>query len=231
MYIVHKPSITEARACDYLPHRAWKFRYFLALELNGQELGEFLATGWRKFGSYYFKPQCDGCSECIPLRVKVGEFRPSRNQKDLLKRNRKVRMEMGPLRYSDRIYEIYENHSRERFGALSSREDFMFNFYNPSCPSLQSEYYIDGELAGVGFLDAADNGLSSVYFLFDTRFSRYSLGTYSALREIEYAASMGLSYYYLGYYIAQCPRMVYKARFRPYELYNWVSGEWYGAGP
>jgi arginine-tRNA-protein transferase len=226
MYIIQPPDVTEEQACDYLPDRAWRFRYFFAMELDGAELAGLLGTGWRKFGYYYFKPDCRGCTACIPLRVCTGDFTPSRNQRDLLKRNRDVRMEIGPLRYSDRVYDIYEIHSMERFGSPRSRDDFIFNFYSPSCPALQSEYYVGDELAGVGFLDVAGDGLSSVYFMFDTKFSKLSLGTFSAIREIEYAASMKLPYYYLGYYIAECARMVYKARFRPHEFYDWTSGRW-----
>ena len=226
MYVIQPPAMTEEQECDYLPGRSWRFRYFFAMELDGTELAGLLSTGWRKFGYYYFKPDCRGCSACVPIRVGTADFAPSRNQRDLVKRNRDVRMEIVPLKYSDRIYEIYEIHSRERFGAPRNREDFVFNFYSPSCPALQSEYWVGDELAGVGFLDVAGDGLSSVYFMFDTRFSKLSLGTYSALREIEYAASLGLPYYYLGYYIRECPRMVYKARFRPHDFYDWKKGQW-----
>ncbi len=226
MYIFQKDSLSDNSLCDYLRDRDWRFRYFFAMDLNGEELRALLSKGWRKFGYYYFRPECIGCLECIPLRVSAMDFRPSRNQREVLKRNRNVRVEFGPLRFSERVFEIYDNHSHVRFDSLRSRDDFLFNFYTPSCPSLQSEYYVGDVLAGVGFLDVSSDGLSSVYFMYDTEYSKYSLGTYSAIREIEYAVMLGLPYYYLGYYIAQCPRMSYKARFRPYELYDWNEDMW-----
>ena len=58
----------------------------------------------------------------------------------------------------------------------------------------------------------------SVYMFFDPRYSDRSLGTYSILWEIDYCRRQGLSYYYLGYFVAGSKTMAYKARFKPYEL-------------
>lgn len=226
MYIFKRPDLSEENMCSYLPDRLWRFCYFLADNVSGEELQKLLNAGWRKFGCYYFMPFCSNCRLCIPLRVRAKEYLPSRNQKEVLKRCRNVRVEFRALAYSERIFELYSIHSRDRFGNQANKDDFLLNFYQPSCPAMQSEYYLGDELIGVGFLDVATEGISSVYFIYDTRYSSMSLGTFSVMKEIEYAASQGLSYYYLGYYINECPRMRYKARFRPFELYDWETETW-----
>ncbi len=226
MYIFKQPDISHESPCSYLPDRFWRFCYFYADGVSADELQALLNAGWRKFGSYFFMPFCDGCTQCLPLRVRTMEFSPSRNQRDVLKRCRNVRVEFHPLAYSEKIFELYVIHSRDRFGNQAYKREFMNNFYNPSCPAMQSEYYLDDELIGVGFLDVASEGISSVYFIFDTKYSSLSLGTFSVMKEIEYAASQGLPYYYLGYYISECPRMQYKARFKPFELYDWDAKIW-----
>ncbi len=226
MYIFKHPDISEESVCSYLPDRLWRFCYFFADGVSAEELQTLLNSGWRKFGSYYFMPFCEGCRLCIPLRVRALEFAPSKNQKEVLKRCRNVRVEFRPLEYSEKIFQLYAMHSRDRFGNQASREDFILNFYRPSCPATQSEYYLNDELIGVGFLDVASEGISSVYFIFDTRYSSLSLGTFSVIKEIEYAATQRLPYYYLGYYINECPRMRYKSRFKPFELYNWELETW-----
>lgn len=226
MHIFKHPDISEESVCSYLPDRLWRFYYFLADGLSAEELQMLLDAGWRKFGSYYFMPFCKGCRLCIPLRVRTLEFSPSKNQREVLKRCRNIKVEFKPLSYSEKIFELYDIHSKERFGNHAYKEDFIFNFYRPSCPSAQSEYYLNDELIGVGFLDVAREGISSVYFVYDTKYSFLSLGTFSVMKEIEYAAMNRFQYYYLGYYINECSRMRYKARFKPFELYDWDSETW-----
>ena len=51
-----------------------------------------------------------------------------------------------------------------------------------------------------------------------------SLGTFSVLKQIEYALQYRIKNFYLGYYIAENASLVYKARFRPNEVY--MDGEW-----
>ncbi|HEU5076114.1 MAG TPA: arginyltransferase, partial [Polyangiaceae bacterium] len=59
---------------------------------------------------------------------------------------------------------------------------------------------------------------------FDPRYSSYSIGTYSILKQLELCKSWGLRHLYLGLYIADCDRMLYKARFVPHE--RLLKGKW-----
>jgi arginine-tRNA-protein transferase len=59
--------------------------------------------------------------------------------------------------------------------------------------------------------------------MYDPDFGDLSLGVYSALREIKLVhdlnqKSADLKYYYMGYYIHSCPKMTYKAQYRPSDL-------------
>jgi len=226
MILLQDVKTSPLSPCHYLPGETWKFEYFFAKGLNQNELEWFLSRGWRKFGLYYFRPACPTCRKCVPLRVLVHDFTLTRSQKRLVRKNMGIRESFGPLNYSQRVYEIYRDHSGRFEKDISDPPEFISSFYTESCPSLQSEYHVGETLAAVGFLDHSSHGLSSVYFVFDTSFSRYSFGTYSIIREIDYAKELGLSYYYLGYYIAECSKMAYKYRFHPCEIYDWESGIW-----
>jgi len=225
--ILHRElDIGELSLCPYLPDRKKQIRYFLASELNESDISLLLAKGWRKFGVYFFQPSCPDCSECIPVRVLCDEFKPSKSQRRNLKKNSNIDIVFAPLKYSERAFEIYKDHSSQRFSQDCNLEEFISGFFSPSVPSLQSEYYLNGELIGLGFLDKGEGCLSSVYFIYDTKFSHLGLGTFSILKEIEHTQMLGLKYYCLGYYVQECQRMAYKNNFRPREHYNWLEDKW-----
>lgn len=226
MILLQEPQLGTFSQCPYLADRDWRFEYFFALDLVPEELETYLARGWRKFGAYYFRPHCENCRECIPLRVLTEKFIPSKSQRRVLRKGAAIRVEFKPLEYRDEIYEIYRIHSRDRFSRETSAEEFIDSFYTPSCQTLQSEYFLEDRLIGVGFLDQSNRALSSVYFVYDTACEDYRLGTYSALKEIAWGAEQGLEYYYLGYYIAGNNSMAYKCRFHPNERYDWNQEIW-----
>lgn len=226
MILLQNLTVDAPLTCPYFPDRECTFEYFLASELTDRELNGFISKGWRKFGYYYFRPVCGDCRLCIPIRVIVDRFTVSKNQKKILNKCRDIEVEFRELEYSDEIFDIYSEHNDKRFGKESYIEDILFNFYYKSCPSLQSEYYLQGRLIAVGFIDKTDEALSSVYLMYRAGYDRYSLGTFSIIKEVEFASSLNLNYYYLGYYIKDNHFMAYKNRFRPNEKYDWNWNEW-----
>jgi len=226
MRVLQPIFYSDPQPCGYLPGRTWRFANFYADEVDENELDTLLSTGWRTFGLYYFQPRCSACSACVPIRVDVTHFAPTKSQRRNARKNSDIRIAFGELRYSEEAYSVYEAHSRVRFNKETTVEEFFQSFYNDSCPSLQSNYYLGTRLIGVGFLNRSASALSSAYFVFDPAFSNRGLGTFSIIKEVAYAAELGLSYYYLGYVIAENRSMSYKARFGPNEQYDWKTGEW-----
>lgn len=153
MKLLSEPLVSEEAPCSYIKGKNWRFNYFFALDVTDKELDTILSRGWRKFGMYYFRPLCRDCNACIPIRIKTDELLPSRSQKRVLKDCKNIHVEFKDLEYRDEIFEIYKDHSLNRFNKNSNEEDFYSSFYTQSCPSMQSEYYLDGKLAAVGFID------------------------------------------------------------------------------
>ena len=225
-----RPEFTPPMPCPYLPGKVLVYASFYADSLDCRELTWLLSRGWRKFGHNFFRPACPGCRACVPLRVPVERFRPSRSQERVLRRCAHVRVTFGPLRYESPLFDLYQRHSLVRFGQEHSFEDFAASLHSPSCPAVLSRYEVDGRLVGAGYLDRGSDGLSSVYFVFDPDVSRLSLGIFSVLREIQETARLGLQHYYLGYVVPGCERMAYKAGFAPHQLFDWDDGLWHEAG-
>jgi len=213
-------------SCPYLSGRLLVYEHFLADCLDGRELAWFLSRGWRKFGHYFFRPACPDCRACIPLRIAVDRFRPSRSQRRAAQKCRDIETRFGPLRYDEDVFSLYAAHSSTRFGKSADFEEFAANLHSPSCPTLMSRYELGERLLGAGYLVQSIDALSSVYFVFDPAFSALSLGVFSVLHEVEEARQCGLSYYYLGYLVRECSRMTYKARFAPHQLYSWADRRW-----
>jgi arginine-tRNA-protein transferase len=226
MVYIQKPELGAPSQCQYLKDRDWRFEYFFATDLDEDELDDLLSRGWRKFGAYYFRPNCDTCRSCVPIRVAARDFLPSKSQRRIMKKCREIEVALKPLQFREEIFEIYRIHSMNRFGKESDRDEFIYSFFMQTCPSMQSEYYLEGRLMAVGFLDRSSHGLSSVYFIYDTEYESYSPGNFSVIKETELTAAMGLDYYYLGYYITQNQSMAYKFNFHPHEQYDWSGGTW-----
>eukprot|EP00951_Prasinocladus_malaysianus_P003904 scaffold27639_cov42-Prasinocladus_malaysianus.AAC.1 len=73
--------------------------------------------------------------------------------------------------------------------------------------------------------------MSSKYFFWDPDFAALSLGKISALYEIFWVQEMAkqapsFHFYYLGYYIHDCPKMRYKADYHPSDLLCPVNYIW-----
>ncbi len=212
--------------CPYIKDEKFKQEYFFATDFTEDDYQKLLEFGWRHFGNYFFKPVCENCKKCQPIRIDVQNFTPSKSQRKILKKNEKIEVIISSLNPTLEIYELYKKHSKVKFNQETNIDNFIYSFYYKSEITLQSEYYYNNKLVGIGFIDRVKNGLSSIYFAYDTDYSHLSLGTYSAIYEINYAKSLNFKYYYLGYYIKESSRMSYKNRFKPYQLYDWNSKSW-----
>jgi arginine-tRNA-protein transferase len=226
MIILKEADYSYPLECPYFTGRIARFEYFFATGLDGSELENLLSNGWRKFGIYYFRPDCEGCCECVPLRVPVDLFLPSKEQRRVYRKCRNIKVDLGKLALSNEVFEVYKEHSLFRFGRESDYEDFCSTFYSVSCESLQSEYYLDERLVAVGFIDISEAAFSSCYFAYRKEVEKLSVGVYSVMREMEFAKNCGLKYYYLGYNVRNNHHMEYKQKFKPHETYDWALKKW-----
>jgi len=94
-------------------------------------------------------------------------------------------------------------------------------------------YKLDDELIAMSVIDILPNCVSSVYFMYDKDWERFSLGKLSALREaslaheIREAGALEMSSLYMGFYIYSCPKMRYKGDYSPSYLADPESYEWF----
>ena len=84
-------------------------------------------------------------------------------------------------------------------------------------------------LVAASLIDLLDDGVSAVYSFYDPRQAKRSLGTWSILWLVEECRRRARPYVYLGYWIADSPKMAYKARFPALE--RLTAGGWTDFAP
>ncbi|MDC3378965.1 arginyltransferase [Planctomycetota bacterium] len=208
-------------SCVYLPGQRWALRMIPCPDEDGG-YQNLLDHHHRRSGWIVYRPVCHTCQACRPIRVPVSTFKPSRSQRRTLRRNADVTLQVGPPEPTEEKRLLHNRYVSDRFGkadaGLPSLDAYAEVFGSSPVTTLEMTYRVGDRLVGVGIVDALPDVISSVYFFFDPDEGRRSLGTYSALREIQYAEATGRGFVYFGYYIAACREMRYKARFRPCEL-------------
>lgn len=217
----------SAAPCPYLPGRRAVYEYAIPGALAPEKYQRLMDAGFRRSGDVVYRPVCEGCRECVPIRVAVQEFEPSRSQRRVRRRNVDVEMRIGPPVLTDEKHALFARYLREQHdGSMSDRREDLEEFlYRSGTETLEMTYHVGSRLVAVGIVDVCPISLSSVYFYFEPAESRRSLGILGGLFEIDECRRRGLPYWYLGYYIRDCRRMNYKACFRPHELLD-SSGGW-----
>jgi leucyl-tRNA---protein transferase len=216
--------IGTPHSCGYLPERlACSVFVDPKLTLSSGRYGALLDLGFRRSGRYVYRPACDGCRSCMPVRVLTADFRPTRNQKRCLARNADITLNVEP-HLTDQHYELYRRYLQARHADAGMDPDDRHAFHQ-FLESAWGETQVwtfaaRGKLVAVAIVDAVPRGLSAVYTFFDPGEPRRSLGTYAILRQIEIARALKLPYLYLGYWVPGSEKMDYKKSFRPQEIHD-----------
>ena len=210
--------------CVYLPRQLMKMRYKYIKECPESLNAALVKRGWRRFGLYFSRPACAECTACQSLRIDVRNFTPSRSQKRVWKQKGiKIFVRKPTVSYEHlKLYEKYHRYMKEKRGwdYYAVDAESYYDLYVKGYASFGNEiqYYYEGNLVGIDLIDYLDDGISANYFYYDPDFAKLSLGTYSLLKQIEFARERELDWIYLGYYVQECRSLSYKVNFKPYQI-------------
>jgi len=220
---------TPAHQCSYLPDREATTLFVDPLaEVDTHVYTALSAAGFRRSGEHIYKPYCESCNACIPVRVPVHVFKLARRQKRNMKANHDVVVKTQKPYFSEAYYALYERYIAERHsdGDMypATREQFQSFLIDGRSEAIFFEMSINRQLVGIAVVDQMDDGLSAIYTFFDPDFSKRGLGSFAVLWIIEEAKRRGLPNVYLGYWIKQCQKMSYKMDYRPLEMF--INNHW-----
>jgi arginine-tRNA-protein transferase len=222
--------ITNPHPCSYLDDQQEAQTAFVnpSFELNTETYSLLIANGFRRSGDDVYRPQCARCTQCVPVRLPVAQFKPNRHQKRCLQKNLHTKAVIKPAVFEQAHYDLYLRYQNQRHAegnmANTSPDEYLKFLGSSWCDTRFVEFHCADELAAVAVVDRLDNALSAVYTFFDPKFSGYSPGVYAVLWQIQYAQEQGLDWLYLGFWIADCRKMNYKNQYQP--LQGFIDRRW-----
>jgi leucyl-tRNA---protein transferase len=214
---------TSSVSCPYIRGRAERK---LIVELGGTGAALFYddlsRAGFRRSHRFAYRPACRGCSSCVPVRIAVDRFSHTRSTRRIRNTNRDISGRLVTPRATPEQFRLFSAYQRARHGdsdmASMSYSDYRGMIEDTPVRTAIAEFRDrEEELVAASLIDLLDDGVSAVYSFYDPQQPKRSLGTWSILWLVEQCRHQGLPFVYLGYWIADSPKMAYKARFPALE--------------
>ena len=220
---------TAPYPCSYLPGRQARSQVAAPGHLiQSDTYSQLIDQGFRRSGLFTYRPHCDDCQACTPVRISVEQFTPTRTQAKALKRHKDLRPLVAELTWSEEHYALYSRYQTRRHPQGGMDEDNRQQYGEFLLASRVNTRLVefrdqDGTLQMVSIIDVLEQGLSSVYTFYDPDIPG-SLGTFGILWQIQQCRQLKLAWLYLGYWIENSEKMAYKALFKPAEYR--INGQW-----
>jgi len=214
--------LTAAYPCSYLDNCEARSQVATpSFLITPQVYSDLVQIGFRRSGTFTYRPRCDSCQECVPVRLDVANFQANRSQRRSWKRHMNLVVTLHPLEDRAEYFCLYQRYqyARHRDGGMDNddQEQYRSFLLQSHVDSMLVEFRDNGILRMVSIIDVLTDGVSSVYTFYEPDISGSSFGTFNVLWQIELCRKLQLPNLYLGYWIKHSQKMAYKANFQPLQ--------------
>ncbi len=227
--------VTTPYKCGYLPNKLAQSLIAAPHHLvDANVYSGLIQQGFRRSGKFAYRPHCEACNACIPVRLVLDKFLPNRSQKRAFRQHADLTARILPLNYKQSHFELYTSYLNLRHAdaelsnptdAQNEAEQYRQFLCMSNVGSLMVEFRnAENRIKIVSVIDMVSDGVSAVYTFYDATETKASFGTYSIMWLAEWTKSLDLSYLYLGYWIKESQKMVYKQQFKSQE--KLMNGKW-----
>ena len=213
---------TPVAKCPYLPNKKEEliFTYLKDAPINFHDT--MTNIGFRRSHSIVYRPNCKNCFECIPVRIRVNDYKPTNSQQRVCQRNSSLVYKILPPVATDEHFNLFIQYQKSRHDegnmSLMKMDEYKSMIEDTPVETKLIEYRDkNGELFAVALTDQIESGFSMVYSFYRPDALKRSPGIWIILNHIFLAKKNHLPYVYLGFFIKNCSKMSYKKNFKPLE--------------
>lgn len=176
-----------------------------------------------------YRPECNRCSACTPMRIPVERFQPRRNQRRIWQKSHSdIQVVEKQAVFDQEQFNLFHRYIQTRHPegemADTSEEGYIQFLGSHWAETRFFEFHFKGRLLAIAATDLLTQGLSAVYTFFEPEFSHLSPGVFTLLWQIEECKRRDLPFLYLGYWIPECKKMAYKSGYWPQQ--RLIDEEW-----
>ncbi|MEL6805721.1 MAG: GNAT family N-acetyltransferase, partial [Bacteroidota bacterium] len=206
-------------------------------QLPPEQLDHYLALGYRVAGqaiytSEYIKLGLDSLVSVLPTRLPLSDLSLSRNLRKCKRKNQaRFTASVGPARLDmheeqvlNRRY-LYEKPEK-------AVQDLGFHVFGrrviaPLLRTWQTRVYDGKRLVATSYFDLGMEGAYSKQGIYDPAYSKYSLGLYTLILEMEFCRWAGKRWFYPGYIGVETDLFDYKLKLSDTMSYfDFRSQQW-----